>query len=200
MKKKISTDRNHLKKIEKNQFPTFGPPFSGDDKLSGAVAADNQPEETEIEKGALARIKSDKSVFVGIFIVMVMIAAMLLFTACSKNIDFQDSSVVPAAQGSVMIKTDNNNNYVIQIQISDLADAGRLQPPKQSYVAWIETDKGRVDNVGQLNSSTGFLSKQMTATLKTVSSYKPVKIFITAENEINVEHPDRLVVLSTERF
>jgi hypothetical protein len=145
-------------------------------------------------------LKNDKNALYGLVLVVIMILILLFFTSCSKNVDFLQSSVVPAAQGYINVTTDNNKNYVIKVHISDLADVGRLLPPKQSYVVWAETDEGNIENIGQLNSSTNFLSNQLKATLRTVSSFKPRKIFITAENVINVQKPGNVVVLSTEEF
>jgi hypothetical protein len=136
----------------------------------------------------------------GFVLVVTMILILLFFTSCSKNVDFLQSSVVPAAQGYINVTTDNNKNYVIKVYISDLADVGRLQPTMKSYVVWAETDQGNIENIGQLSSSTSFISSQMRATLKTVSSFKPRKIFITAENAINAQMPGNFVVLSTEEF
>lgn len=137
-----------------------------------------------------------KNVF-GLILIGIMI---LSFTSCTQKITFLTSSVVPAAQGYVKIKTDDNQNYDIQIQISGLAEVERLQSFKHIYVVWMETDQGVMENLGQLNSSTGFLSKKLKASLETVSSYKPIKIFITAEDEINVRYPGNQLVLSTARF
>jgi hypothetical protein len=135
-----------------------------------------------------------------IIMILLIASSMLVFSSCARKSTFLNSSVVPAAQGSVKVKTDNNKNYVIQIQIKDLADPGRLTPSKQSYVAWMETDQGRTENLGFLKTSKSFMSRQMTAKLETVSSYKPIKIFVTAENETNVQYPDRMVVLTTSSF
>ncbi len=122
------------------------------------------------------------------------------FTSCAKKIDFLNSTVVPAAKGSVKVTMDNNKNYIIKIEVSDLAEVERVQPSKNTYVVWMETDQGNSENLGQLNSSTSFLSKRHNASLETASSYKPVKIFITTEEGVNTQHPGNLVVLTTENF
>jgi hypothetical protein len=144
--------------------------------------------------------KKSSRLLISFLLVITLILIMLFFVSCSQNVDFLNSQVVPAAHGSVRIKSDFNKNYIISIQISDLAEPGKLQPPKKGYVAWIETDQGSIENIGQITSATGFFSGQMHANLKTVSSYKPKKVFITAENDINLQLPGTFTVLSTEMF
>ncbi len=129
----------------------------------------------------------------------VLITLMLAFsTSCARKMTFSTSSVVPAAQGTVKVSRDRNKNYVIKISISDLAGVERLQPAKQTYVVWMVTDNGLTKNIGQLNSSKSFLSKNLKASLKTVSSFNPVKIFITAENDPGAQYPGDQIVLSTD--
>jgi hypothetical protein len=140
--------------------------------------------------------KLTKNIFLGIFATSVI----LIFTSCGEKVKFLDSSVVPAAKGSVKVNQDNNKNYVIKVEIVDLAEVERLQPEKQTYVIWMETDSGNTENLGQLKSSRSFFSKQKTASLETVSSYKPLRIFVTAEHDINVHAPDRKVYLTTDKF
>jgi hypothetical protein len=135
------------------------------------------------------------------FSFVVLITLMAACSAsCARKMTFSTSSVVPAAQGFVKISKDNNKNYVIKISITNLAEVDRLQPQKQTYVIWMVTDEGLTKNIGQLNSSKSFLSKKLKASLKTVSSFNPAKIFITAENDPGVQYPGDQVVLSTDRL
>jgi hypothetical protein len=137
-----------------------------------------------------------KNVALGVFVIIMAFP----FTANAKKVKFLNSSVVPAATGYVKLTKDNNKNAVIRIQVYDLAEVERLQSSKITYVVWMETDQGNLVNLGRLKSSTGFLSRRHKAILETVSSYKPVKILITSENDMNVQYPGNQVVLKTDRF
>jgi hypothetical protein len=124
----------------------------------------------------------------------------LVFASCARKVAFLTSSIVPAAEGTVKVKKDDNKNYHIQIALSNLAEPNRLQPSKNTYVVWMDTDNQVTKNIGQINSSTGFLSGKLKASFETVSSNKPNKIFITAENDAGVQYPGSQVVLTTNNF
>jgi hypothetical protein len=64
----------------------------------------------------------------------------------------------------------------------------------------METDDNAVKNIGQINTSTGFLSKKLKASFETVTPVKPTKIFLTAEDDANVQYPGMQVVLTTNHF
>ncbi len=135
------------------------------------------------------------------------VAALILITAilftlssCAKKISFASSAVVPAARGFVKVKSDNNSNYNIKVVLTNLAEVSRLQPPRQTYVVWMETDQQITKNIGQIHSSANMLSKKLKASLETVSSIKPIKIFITAEDDASVQYPGTQLVLSTSSF
>jgi len=132
-----------------------------------------------------------KNFFLGILTVMMIFS----FISCSTKAVFLASSVVPAAEGYVKVKKDNNNNYVIQMQISNLAEVDRLQPPKQTYVVWMVTDQGITKNIGRVSSS-----NNLKVSFKTVSSFKPTQIFITAEDNESAQFPGEQVVISTAKF
>lgn len=137
-----------------------------------------------------------KNIFFGIFIIMLVIP----FTSCAKKYTFLNSTVVPSATGFIKVKKDGNQNYIIKVEVADLAEVDRVKSSQTTYVVWMETDEGNAENLGQLKSSRSFLSKRHTASLETVSAYKPVKIFITTENGTNTQFPGEQVVLTTDTF
>ena len=136
-------------------------------------------------------ISMTKNIVIGILTTMMIVS----FTSCAKKMVFLKSSVVPAAEGYVKVKTDNNNNYVIKIHLSNLAEISRLQPPKKTYVIWMLTDQEATENIGRISTSS-----QLNATFETVSSYKPTKIFISAEENEDAQFPGETIVLTTDKF
>ena len=133
-------------------------------------------------------------------ITAVLFLCILIFSSCARKINFAISDVVPAANGMVKLKKDKNNNYLINLQIEHLANPERLQPSKKYYVVWMETEDHGTKNIGRLKSSSGLLSGTLKASLKTVTSYTPASIFITAENNPDVQYPGTQVILRTQDF
>ena len=130
------------------------------------------------------------------FLTGILVTAMLfVFSSCAKKITFLTSSVVPAAEGRISVKNDKNNNYNIQMEITNLADIERLQPARKSYVVWMETVDNLPKNIGRISSS-----NKLKVSFETVSTLRPTKIFITAEEDETSQYPDSMVVLTTDRF
>lgn len=145
-------------------------------------------------------INLTKNILIGI-LVSGMMFPVISCAQKSQKVEFMTSSVVPGANGYVKVKQEKDNkNYSIKVEIFALADVDRLQTSSVSYVVWMETDQGNTENLGQLNSSSGFLSKQMRASLETVSSYKPSIIYVTAEENTNAQYPRDNKILFTDRF
>lgn len=126
-----------------------------------------------------------------------LILTILLLGSCSSKFAFLNSSVVPAAEGSVKVKKDKNNNYRIELSVIRLAEASRLSPPKKAYIVWMESGTSGVKNIGKLGTSSGFMSKAMKSSLVTVASYEPTGFFITAEDSETVQYPGEVIVLRT---
>jgi len=133
-------------------------------------------------------------------LIIPIVLLLLSFISCGKKIMFQTSSVVPAARGEVKVKKDDNKNYVISIKINGLAEANRLEPSSNVYVVWMETDDSKAKNIGQIKSDSKMLSSKLKATFETVTAFKPKKIFITAEDNADVQYPRNQLVLETNKF
>lgn len=133
---------------------------------------------------------------------LVLMATIVLLgaTSCSKKIAFLSSSVVPAARGDVKVKMDDNQNYVIKVEIVNLAEPERLQPPKSMYMVWMLTDQNLTKSLGQIKTDDGTFSSTLKASFETVTTFKPKKVFVTAESDSNVQYPDRTIVLTTSQF
>lgn len=98
------------------------------------------------------------------------------------------------------VNKDDNKNYVIKIEIKNLAEVNRLQPAKNAYVIWMITDENSTKNMGQIKSGSSMMSSKLKASFETVTAFKPTKVFITAEDDGDVQYPGATVVLSTDRF
>jgi hypothetical protein len=120
-----------------------------------------------------------------------------LISSCASTMNFTNSPIVPAAEGKAKIKKDKNDNYIVDIEVVNLADAKKLSPPKNTYVVWMETEGNQAKNIGQIQPSTGLLSKTWKGELKATSTSKPTKIYITAEDDGNTQFPGMQTVLMT---
>ena len=140
--------------------------------------------------------------YTGLKICLVSLTIIFCLTSCSstKKLPFNTSTVVPGAEGTVKVKKDNNNNYHINVYIEHLADSKKLTPAKNVYVVWLETKENGTKNIGQINSSGSMFSKTKKASIETVSTFKPVRVFVSAEDNAGIETPGTTVILTTNSF
>lgn len=124
---------------------------------------------------------------------------VVLLTSCGRKLTFLPSTIVPAATGVVKVKEDRNDNYSVRLNVTNLASPERLTPSKDSYFVWAETEENRAQNLGRLRSKKGLFSKAWKGELETVSSEKPVRVFITAEEGATPQYPGE-VILNTKLF
>lgn len=133
---------------------------------------------------------------------MLLLSAIAIITlsSCARKVSFDNSTIAPAADGKVKVKKDKNNNYAVDIEVSNLADPKRLAQPKNVYVVWMETERNGMQNLGQLKTSSGLFSNNLKASLEAVTPYKPMRLFITGEDAANIQYPSSYVVLNTTSF
>lgn len=128
-------------------------------------------------------------------LVLPFVIMIALLTACSDKIDFPVSTIVPAANAYAKVKIDDNNNYVIDLEVENLASPDRLVPAKKMYVVWIETADNGIKNMGQLVTS-----KSNHGSLKAITPFKPIQIIITAEDDATLSSPSSQEVLRSDLF
>lgn len=123
------------------------------------------------------------------------LALALFVGSCTPSMNFLSSSIVPAASGRVQVKHDKNENYLIRINVRNLAPADRLSPPQRTYIAWMESGRNSIKKLGLLEPR----SKALEASLTTTSVEPPDRIFVTAESSPDTQYPDGTEVLATKR-
>jgi hypothetical protein len=128
------------------------------------------------------------------------IIAVLQLTSCSSKHEFLTSTVVPAARGYVKVKKDGNQNYAIHLNVDYLAETDRLNPPRETYVVWLETKQEESKNIGQIHNTKHSEAKNLKASFETVSVFEPVRIYITAEDDAAVSYPNTPIILSTGKI
>ncbi|TDE18127.1 hypothetical protein [Dyadobacter psychrotolerans] len=127
-----------------------------------------------------------------------LLVILCIISSCSKKLSFSTSAIVPAAEGSVKIKKDKNENYAVELNVRNLSAPDRLVESKNLYIVWANTKDNGVRNMGQLENSHGLFSKSLKSSLKTVTTFEPVNFFITAEKEAKILYPEGQVVLTTK--
>ena len=115
--------------------------------------------------------------------IFAIIGVMALMTSCASIAKFPVSTIVPAADITATKKQDKNKNYVITLTAVNLAEPGRLDPPKKNYSVWIVVDNGMIKNVGQLINKNA-----KTTVLKTVTPFNVKEIIITAEDQGDLDY------------
>lgn len=126
---------------------------------------------------------------------IIFAALVAVIYSCATMVKFPVSQIVPAAEGTVKVKKDKNNNYQIAVNVKHLANPDRLTPPRNVYIVWAETEEGITKNLGRLASN-----KSNKGTMKTSTPFYPVQIFITAEDEGNITFPGNQELFRTEQF
>ncbi|CAM3722250.1 hypothetical protein FLGE108171_12085 [Flavobacterium gelidilacus] len=115
---------------------------------------------------------------------IILLCTVILFVSCASKMNFPVSNVAPAAEISVKISKDNNENKEINLRSKYLTSPERLTPPRKAYIVWMQTEANGLLNLGQLETDAS-----NKGSFTTVTAYKPLEIFITAEDDIAIKYP-----------
>ncbi|QDK77536.1 hypothetical protein EXU85_02550 [Spirosoma sp. KCTC 42546] len=124
-----------------------------------------------------------------------MLFIITALNSCTPKMTFVTSAIVPAATGEVNVKKDKNKNYVINLNVQNLAEPNNLNPSKNTYLVWAESTENSAKKLGQIMPS----GKSLKASLTTSVINEPKAVFITAEDNAEAQYPAGQVVLTTRR-
>ena len=129
------------------------------------------------------------------FRILSYIFAAIMISACSRKVVFPTSQVLPAADAVVKIDKNDNNNYELKLEVENMAQPDRLNPPRKKYVVWMVSERNGTINMGNLK-----INRKLNGSIEAVTPFKPICFFITAEEEQDVDSPSTQVVLNSENF
>jgi hypothetical protein len=120
----------------------------------------------------------------------------LLLGGCAHDVPLQTSARIPAAQGQIKISKADNDNTKMKLEVDHLAEPGKMAPGAMTYVVWIQTSPGQVQNVGAL-----MVDGDRHAKLETVTPHRQFQLFVTAEPVATVAAPttERLLFANVQR-
>jgi len=121
--------------------------------------------------------------------VIFSLVLMLLMTSCATIYKFPVSNIVPTAEITAKVIKDKQNNFKISVTANYLASPERLTPSMKTYVVWIVTKENGASNIGQMKSENAKKN-----TLETLSTFEPLEIIITAENEGAILSPSGIEI------
>jgi len=99
----------------------------------------------------------------------------------------------PAARCTVHLHVGDNGNTELDMKAESLPAPSALTPPKNAYLVWIQPPDAGPQNLGRITPG-----KDQKAELKTATPYKRFKIFITAEDQAQMQSPEGTTVLSAD--
>ena len=110
-----------------------------------------------------------------------------------NEVRLTQSTLAPAADAKAKISLDKNDNARVDLKVKDLAEPGNLQPPKQTYAVWAQTEDGTNYLLGRLD-----VNENGSGQLKSTVPAKTFRILVTAEDVVKPqEPPSKEVVLSS---
>lgn len=126
-------------------------------------------------------------------IVFSLVAAAALLATPSfaeKKVDMQTASIVPGAEGRVVLNHDRNKNIEVTLSVKHLAKPQRLSPAKETYIVWIQPEGQQALNSGVLR-----VNEDLKGDFRTTIPYKKFNIFVTAEDSPTTTTPSSTEIM-----
>jgi hypothetical protein len=124
---------------------------------------------------------------------LVLFTLIWPFGGGGNKVHMMAGSATPAAQGTVIARMGSNNNIDVDLKVQSLASPSSLTPPANVYVVWIQPPDHNPQNHGQLS-----VSQNQNGELHTGTPYKRFQVFVTAEQNAQVQEPEGPKVLQAD--
>jgi hypothetical protein len=118
---------------------------------------------------------------------------LLVSAGCATPLAFGPSPVLPAIDPQARVRSDDNRNSLIEIEIEHMAPPSRLSPPRSVYVVWVEGEEGRILPLGQLR-----VGDDREGSFRGVTALDRFRILISAEHDPQATHPSQPYMLVSE--
>ncbi len=132
-----------------------------------------------------------------IALIFMMGCSLVFLSSCAKKFVMNNTGIAPAATGTAKIKSKKDRNYNVDVRVNHLAPSKKLNPSRNTYVVWMQTESNGIKNIGQFQSGTSLLSSALKGSVKTITPFKPTGFFITAEDDAAISYPGSMVILKS---
>lgn len=99
------------------------------------------------------------------------------------------SDAIPAAQGEVKAKADENENTLVNVSVEHLADPKMVSKRATTYVVWARPMGQDQGTTGVQNLGTLQVDDSRNGELETTTSLQSFEVFVTAEPSGTVPSP-----------
>ena len=123
---------------------------------------------------------------------MLLCGAVLALAPSSyaKTYPMTASNIVPGATAQLQVAKEKNGNIQLEVKATGMAKPGRLTPAATTYVVWVQQEGSQPTSQGELK-----IGDNHKGDLKTATTFRTFKVFVTAETDSNVTLPSEQVVL-----
>ena len=125
---------------------------------------------------------------------------VMVMSSCGGTADLLTASFIPATRAYVKVKQDRHDRYVIQVVLHHLIQQPEKQSARQTYVVWMVSECDGIYNLGALKVSSFLSPSAFKTTFRPGRYEKPVRIYITVEDDPDIIFPENGIVYSTSRF
>ena len=127
--------------------------------------------------------------------IAITLVVSLVLSSCTPKMSFVNSTIVPSATGDIKVKKDKNKNYIVNVSVQNLADPQKLSPSKSTYLVWVESKNDPLQKLGKITPS----GKALQGSLRATTTSEPTDVFITAEDNADLQSPDGQIILTTKK-